>query len=62
LKISKITNKRATAHKLVSPEDQPIIMKNGICVIDCSWAKIDEINFKSPFEHERKRLIFLILY
>ena len=51
---------RASAQKLASPEDEAIILKNGICVIDCSWAKINEINFKTPFEHERKCLLIYI--
>ncbi|XP_013196329.2 18S rRNA aminocarboxypropyltransferase [Amyelois transitella] len=35
----------------VSPNDKDIIEKNGLAVIDCSWAKIDETPFgrmKSP--------------
>lgn len=31
--------------KAVSKEDLSIIQAHGICVIDCSWAKIDEIPF-----------------
>ena len=32
-----------TGKKTVSVEDREIILKNGICVIDCSWAKFQEL-------------------
>lgn len=38
----------------VSPADRDIIIEHGIAVVDCSWARIDEVPFakiKSP--HER---------
>ncbi|KAI9340855.1 hypothetical protein BDR26DRAFT_1007342 [Obelidium mucronatum] len=38
----------------VSPADRNIILEHGICVVDCSWARIAEVPFskiKSP--HER---------
>jgi pre-rRNA-processing protein TSR3 len=38
----------------VSPADKEIILEHGIAVVDCSWARIDEVPFskiKSP--HER---------
>ena len=31
----------AFGDKPVSMEDLPIILKHGICVIDCSWNRID---------------------
>jgi hypothetical protein len=35
----------------VSKEDLPIIEQSGICVIDCSWAKIGEVHLS--FANER---------
>jgi pre-rRNA-processing protein TSR3 len=32
-----------TGKKIVSVEDQTIIKERGICVIDCSWAKFQEL-------------------
>lgn len=36
-----------TASKVISKEDSEIISKNGICVIDCSWAKFNELNLNN---------------
>jgi pre-rRNA-processing protein TSR3 len=33
-----------TGKKMVSREDHDIIKNNGICVIDCSWAKFSQMN------------------
>ena len=33
------------ATKYVSPADKNAILENGVCVIDCSWAKLDETPF-----------------
>ena len=30
--------------KICSPEDHDIILNKGICVIDCSWAKFNELH------------------
>ncbi|ORY61144.1 DUF367-domain-containing protein, partial [Neocallimastix californiae] len=46
--------------KVVSMEDKEIILKSGLAVIECSWARLDEVpwgRIKSP--HERL-LPFLI--
>lgn len=39
----------ANGKKYVSKEDLPLIEK-GICVIECSWARIDEITYVAPNE------------
>ncbi len=31
------------ATKTFSKEDLEIVEKSGLCVIDCSWAHVDEI-------------------
>ena len=48
-----------TAEKVVSPEDKELIDQKGICVIDCSWAKFDEISFKGVKAMERKLPLML---
>jgi len=46
--------------KAVSPADKDIIAKNGVGVIDCSWAKLDEIPFhKMKGEDRLRTLTFL---
>ena len=38
----------------VSPADRELILSSGLCVIDCSWAKIDETPFsKMKCRHAR---------
>jgi pre-rRNA-processing protein TSR3 len=38
----------------VSKEDLKIVEKNGCCVVDCSWKRIDEIPFeKMKMSHPR---------
>jgi len=39
--------------KTVSPEDRELIQKSGISVIDCSWAKVDEVPFSKTKGEER---------
>lgn len=33
-----------TGKKIVSKEDHQIIKDKGICVLDCSWAKFNELH------------------
>lgn len=43
----------ASGKKYISAEDRDIILKYGLCVIDCSWNKIKELEVKTKFDHER---------
>ena len=38
---------------MISLEDAELIAKNGVCVIDCSWAFFDSVKVKSIKKHER---------
>jgi len=41
-------------HTLVSPKDTPIVARNGAALVECSWARLEEVPFhkiRSP--HER---------
>lgn len=40
----------------VSAEDREIVEELGVCVVDCSWAKLDDVPFKKiRGQHERLR-------
>ncbi|KNH09671.1 hypothetical protein XU18_0356 [Perkinsela sp. CCAP 1560/4] len=40
--------------KLISKEDIPLILKHGLCVVDCSWNKLDEVPWKTlRIDHPR---------
>ncbi|WVO13277.1 hypothetical protein L204_100890 [Cryptococcus depauperatus] len=46
--------------KVISPEDDEIVQMSGLAVVECSWARLDEVPFnkiKSPYE---RLLPFLI--
>jgi len=44
----------------VSPMDSDCILKNGLSVIDCSWARIEEIPFQKLKGGEPRLLPFLV--
>lgn len=50
----------------ISPEDEDIIATSGLAVVECSWARLEEVPFgkiKSPHERlcESKVFSFSIL-
>lgn len=48
------------AEKAVSPADLSIVLERGICVVDCSWARIDEINFNRLHNGKQRLLPYLL--
>jgi pre-rRNA-processing protein TSR3 len=49
-----------TGERAVSPSDRDIVKANGVCVVDCSWALIEEIPFKKLKAGEPRLLPFLV--
>jgi pre-rRNA-processing protein TSR3 len=41
------------ATKMISLEDAELLEKNGVCVIDCSWAFFETVKVKSIKSRER---------
>ncbi|KAF9068496.1 hypothetical protein BDP27DRAFT_1224154 [Rhodocollybia butyracea] len=40
--------------QVISPSDRDIILKNGLAVVECSWARLDDVPFgKISSPHER---------
>jgi pre-rRNA-processing protein TSR3 len=45
----------------VSSADREIVEQYGVCVVDCSWAKLDTIPFsKMKSNHDRLRMLLLL--
>jgi pre-rRNA-processing protein TSR3 len=44
----------------VSPADRDIVEKNGICVVDCSWAKLDSVPFNKIKSYNDRMLPYLV--
>ena len=44
----------------VSPADAPILEKSGLSLIDCSWARLEEIPFKQMSAGHHRLLPFLV--
>ena len=49
-----------TGERAVSPADKDIVKANGVCVVDCSWALIEEVPFKKLKGLEPRLLPYLV--
>lgn len=49
-----------SGERAVSPADRSIVEQNGVCVVDCSWACIEDIPFKKLKGAEPRLLPFLV--
>ena len=50
-----------TGKKIVSKEDRDIIINKGICVIDCSWAKFQDLGLNLKNIETRSCIIIIII-
>ena len=48
------------AQKSVSPEDRDLVLSKGICVVDCSWNRVDEVNFARLHNGNERLLPYLL--
>jgi rRNA small subunit aminocarboxypropyltransferase len=44
----------------VSPADAEVVRKHGLCVVDCSWARLDDVPFRKLRMREPRLLPFLL--
>lgn len=41
---------------MISPSDRELVLHNGVAVVECSWARLDDVPFaKLASPHERIR-------
>lgn len=49
-----------TGERAVSPADRNVVSASGVCVVDCSWALVDEVPFKKLKAGEPRLLPYLV--
>jgi pre-rRNA-processing protein TSR3 len=45
----------------VSPADKEIVEQHGVCVVDCSWNKIEEVPFQKLKGNHPRLCMFSIV-
>jgi pre-rRNA-processing protein TSR3 len=48
------------AETAVSRADLEIVKEKGVCLVDCSWARLDEINFRRLHNGNERMLPYLV--
>ena len=48
------------ATQLVSPADTAVVAQLGVCVVDCSWARLDDVPFDRLRSRHERLLPFLV--
>lgn len=49
-----------TGKRTVSPQDAEIVKENGVCVVDCSWAALQDVPFQKLRTPEPRLLPYLV--
>lgn len=53
---------RPKGKQVISPSDRDIILSAGLAVVECSWARLDDVPFnKIASPHERLRTFLFLL-
>lgn len=55
---------RPKGTQVVAPDDREIVANSGVAVVECSWARLEEIPFhkiKSPHERLCESLYYRVL-
>lgn len=54
---------RPKGTQVISPSDRPLIQNGGLAVVECSWARLDDVPFsKISSPHERLRMYIHLLH
>ena len=61
--LSKAVSQSPKAIQVVSPSDRQYILNAGLAVVECSWARLDDVPFnKIASPHERLRAYLGLLF
>jgi len=59
--LSQVVSQSPKGKQLVSPSDREHILNAGVAVVECSWARLDDVPFsKIASPHERLRAYLAI--